>query len=79
MLADGKKASIAGDDVACSSFEGSREELVIIGIVAHGGELRVRNDIGQHYDIFEPELGIGSAEKLAHLSVGERAQHLVHD
>jgi hypothetical protein len=34
MLSDGKKAPVARDDMACPSFHGSGEVLVVIGVLA---------------------------------------------
>jgi hypothetical protein len=37
MLSDGKKAPVARDDMACPSFHGSGEVLVVIGVLAEDG------------------------------------------
>jgi hypothetical protein len=80
MFADGEEMPIARDDVSRTSFERSCEVLVVVGVVAYARDAsRIRDDIGQHGQVLEPNPRVDCAEMLPHLAVGERAQHFVHD
>src|SRR5438874_4525586 len=79
VLGKGKEAAIAGDDVTCPPLESRSEILVIVRILADAGEIPVRNDVGQHDEVLEPELSVCSPEKSTHLPIPERSQNLVDD
>src|SRR5438105_3437689 len=80
MFLESQKRLIAGDDVASARLKSRGDVLVVVRVLADAGELlRACNQVGEHDDVLEPQLGVGPVEQLANFGVGERSQDLIHD
>src|SRR3970040_1951838 len=79
VLPERQQAMVSRDDERRATLERGGNKLIVVRILADGGGRSLAGDeIGQHSDVLEPELGLEVAtDELADLRVREGTQHFV--